>query len=525
MGHSERDRLGVRLCWAVAIAAVVLGLWFRLSGLTSAPLWLDESYSAFAADHDLSFIWTVVPKYDVHPPLYYSMLHVWDALFGNSLLVRRLLGLLCGSATIGVAAACGTTWGRLIGDGRTGRALIATMATALAALQPMMILMTQQVRPYPVMIAVYAVGILAILKIASARRADIWRAWAAVAFSAEALMLWLHSLGPFYAASVSIALIVVLLPKKPKVAQWLVLLAGQALVGLLYLPAALILRDQAPSWIQSSWLTFRPDKLLDDLATIYLTPSLVILSAGVTLLAIGITVAVRRGAGSAAAALLVLGFLPTSLALLTSWTLAPVFLPRTLSPSTIPILILIAGSLGIAPRWRQIVAALGLILILPFTRVDFQTMGLPPTEDWRGAVAWLSAHMNPGDVIWAYPNDGALPLTYAMRDLHRAFAVRQIPTNVPAIGYPGVHPDGGRATIALSVRQIDALVRTEAPRVHSTIWLLGLSPNDLMKNALGRSRTPIAYFERDAIKIVGMARRDAPATPASNGRRPAAIPR
>jgi mannosyltransferase len=511
-GHHRRQ---IALCWVAALVALGLGLWFRLSGLGSKPLWLDEAYSAFAADHDLSFIWTIVPRYDVHPPLYYSMLHFWDLAFGDALLARRLLGLLFGTATIAAAAACAATLAGLAGADRLGRALITAMVTALVALQPLMIIMTQQVRPYPVMIFVYTIGVLAVLRLlAVAGTADRrWRGWVGVAFAAEALLLWLHALGPFYAASLSIALAVALFRLKPGRSEWTGLIIGQLLVGLVYLPAALISTDQAPTWAHSSWLSFDPAKLGDALSTIYLLPGTAVAVAGVFAMAVGGIVLARRGAMSVGVALLVLGLLPTTLSLVASLTLAPVFLARTLSPAAVPMLLLMGASLAIAPQWRRIMMALLLVVLLPFAWADYRTIRLPPPEDWRGTVAWLSAHIKPGDIVWAYPNEGALPLRYASRDLHRDLPVRQIPADIPALAFPGSHPAGGRGAVSLSAAQIDALMRSDAARNPPTIWLLGVAseiydPADLMGRALGRTRVPIARFRRDEIEVVGLARRD-----------------
>jgi len=513
-GHHQR---GIALCWVVALVGLGSGFWFRLSGLGSKPLWLDEAYSAFAADHGLSFIWTIVPRYDVHPPLYYSMLHLWDLAFGDALLARRLLGLLFGTATIAAAAACAATLAGIAGADRLGRAMITTIVAVLVALQPLMIIMTQQVRPYPVMILVYTIGVLAILRLlaAAGTAGRRWRGWVGVVFIAEALLLWLHALGPFYAASLSIALAVALVRLRPGRTEWIAAIIGQVLVGLVYLPAVLILADQAPTWAHSSWLKFDPAGIGDALSTIYLLPGAAVTVAGLSAMAIGGVVLARRGAMAAGAALLVLGLLPTALSLVASLTVAPVFLARTLSPTTVPMLLLMGASLACALQWRRIIMALLLVVLLPFAWSDYRTTRLPPPEDWRGTVAWLSAHIKPGDIVWAYPNEGALPLRYAARDLHRDLPVRQIPADVPALAFPGAHPAGGRGAVSLSATQIDALMRSDAAQRPPTIWLLGLAseiydPADLMGYALGRTRVPIARFRRDGIAVVGFARRDRP---------------
>ena len=78
-----------------------LGLWLRIVHISLKPLWLDEAYSAFAAAHDLRFLWTVVPQYETHPPVYYSMLHGWTLLAGDSLIALRSFGVIGGMLALG----------------------------------------------------------------------------------------------------------------------------------------------------------------------------------------------------------------------------------------------------------------------------------------------------------------------------------------------------------------------------------------------------------------------------------------
>ncbi len=96
-----RGRLGF---WAAVALLVALGVALRAWGLGAAPLWLDEAYSAYAADHGWAFLWRVVPLYETHPPVYYSLLHLWVGLAGDGMLALRLLGLIAGCATLPVIA-------------------------------------------------------------------------------------------------------------------------------------------------------------------------------------------------------------------------------------------------------------------------------------------------------------------------------------------------------------------------------------------------------------------------------------
>lgn len=74
----------------VAAAAACLSF-FRIA---HQSIWNDESISLKFAKWPLAQIWEYVPKYDLHPPLYYSVLHLWTGLVGNSELAARGLSAL-----------------------------------------------------------------------------------------------------------------------------------------------------------------------------------------------------------------------------------------------------------------------------------------------------------------------------------------------------------------------------------------------------------------------------------------------
>ncbi|WP_174286317.1 hypothetical protein, partial [Sphingomonas bacterium] len=60
---SADTRVGSVATAALLAAAAIAGLMLRYRGIADEPLWLDEAYSAFAADHGWRFLWRVVPKY------------------------------------------------------------------------------------------------------------------------------------------------------------------------------------------------------------------------------------------------------------------------------------------------------------------------------------------------------------------------------------------------------------------------------------------------------------------------------
>lgn len=520
MAISVSERRSRGMAAIIAAAGVLAGILFRLHGAATYPLWLDEAYSAFAADHPFAFIWRMVPQYETHPPVYYSMVRLWGLLTGHGLLARRMLGLLCGLATLWVAGAVAARLGRQTRMGARERAWLIAATLILVALQPLLVGMSRQVRPYPVMILVYALSLLPLLRLVAdgVVRRPLSRAAIAGFFACEALMLWLHSLGPLFGLTMTLALAVAVLRPGLRRGDWAWLIGGQVIVGLLYLPAFLIMLHQARTWVKSGWVVFDAADVPGTVAQIWLDWNSWACLIGGALAVAGALLLLRRiGGVRLLGILLLMAVLPVLLSILLSATVSPVFLARTLSPAAIPALLLVA--LGLAWPGRRAWAALaGFVLVVgSMAGIDSELAKAGPPQDWYGALAWLEPRMAPGDVVWAYPNEGALPLAYALRDQRRVLPWRQVPAPMPALASPGFHPTGSMGAVSLYPAQIDALMRTSEARRPPTIWLLRLSPElydkgDVMLRALERERVQVGHFQSRQIDLTGL-RLKAPTAP------------
>lgn len=89
------DLLGVFLACALYAA-------FVLPSLTTASTYFDEGYSAYLARYDFLSI-AQYTALDVHPPLYYAILHMWQGVVGGGAVELRLMSLLFGFVTIAFA--------------------------------------------------------------------------------------------------------------------------------------------------------------------------------------------------------------------------------------------------------------------------------------------------------------------------------------------------------------------------------------------------------------------------------------
>ena len=75
------------------IVLIILGIIFISLSAFHTGLWFDESYSVAIAKHSFSEIWTITGG-DVHPPVYYWLLHIVYLIFGNNILMFRLFSVL-----------------------------------------------------------------------------------------------------------------------------------------------------------------------------------------------------------------------------------------------------------------------------------------------------------------------------------------------------------------------------------------------------------------------------------------------
>ena len=515
-GSVKQERVVIA---ALAVTLLVAAVLLRTRGTLHEPLWLDEAYSAYAAGKSWAFLWQMVPRYETHPPFYYSLLRLWTLGFGDSLAAMRALGIACGLATLPVLLLCGREIARLAGLDARRRRRFALALLALGALSPRLIDMAREVRPYPVLILVYALAILALLRVG--RRSAAGAPLAGRPFAAYllclALVLWLHNLGPLFAVSLTLGLAAMILRRTMTRGDALWLVGGHLLVGLVYLPALLIAWAQAPTWIHSTWLQFVPDQLFVlRLTGLYLLPGAAPILAGALLLLASALLLRRTGEGRRVAMLLsVAALLPVALSIAISLAVAPVFIVRTMTPVAVPTILLLGLGLASA-RWRWPVLAAFLVLAGEMAAIDLHAR--PPRQDWYGAVRWLAARHRPGDIVLAYPNEGALPFDRAVRDLGLVLPSRPIPTPVPSLDVGGWNPTGSRGVVSLPRPRLQAIAAEPALRAAPTIWLLRLGPNaydkgDMFLDALSAGHVRVARFSRDPIDIVGLSAR--PAAPAA----------
>jgi hypothetical protein len=283
------------------------------------------------------------------------------------------------------------------------------------------------------------------------------------------------------------------------------------MVGLLYLPCLMIIRHQAATWTVHTWLQFKLDwGLLDHLMTLYGVPGWIGFASLV--LAILALAALHRAPHGPrlAAMLLVLALVPPLIAVILSMTVAPVFVTRIMTATAVPALLLLAIGSTASGRYRLLGVGAGVLLGASLLGAGLQARMGPPMQDWYPAVDWLAKRFRPGDQIFAYPNEGKLPLQYALRDKGLAYPIRAIPRDVPALeDRHGTHPTGTRGVSSLPQAELHAIAEEPATKAIPTIWLLRLGaktydPGDLFLKELHRGRYIVRSWQDGPIDIIGL---------------------
>lgn len=120
------------------VGVLLLALGLRLYRIDAQSFWYDEGTSVVLATRDLPTIAQGAAA-DIHPPLYYFLLHYWEGLFGQSEAAVRSLSALMGVALVFL------TWGigkRLFGT------ITALAGALLVAVSPVAVYYSQETRMY-----------------------------------------------------------------------------------------------------------------------------------------------------------------------------------------------------------------------------------------------------------------------------------------------------------------------------------------------------------------------------------------
>jgi mannosyltransferase len=206
--------------WAILLTILLIGVCLRIYNLDGECIWSDEGFSIKLAAKD------------VHPPLYYILLHYWIDLFGDSEFSTRMLSVIFGVIAIFVMYMLGS----LIFEKKVG-----ILGSLILSISVFHIRYSQEVRMYTLLTLLAILSVYFYVKLLENRR-DLPTILGYIA--ATCLMMYTHCYGIFILVGQNVYYILLLFLKKankPNTKCWIVL---QTLVLILFTPWIFILINQ-----------------------------------------------------------------------------------------------------------------------------------------------------------------------------------------------------------------------------------------------------------------------------------------
>jgi len=383
-----------------------------------AGFWIDEGISVGISSHGFLDIPGVL-RLDGSPPLYYLLLHVWMAIFGDGQATTHVLSLGFALLAIPVAywAAAGT-FGRRAG----------LCAAILAAVNPFLTYYAQETRMYALASLLALVVAATIVRVFVFRR----RAFLPVFSLALAALMYTHNWGLFLAVGTVVALVPAWRETSDRRAFARDVVIAYGAVALLYAP-------WVPSLLFQAAHTGAPWAVRPSVAAIFgpiagilggeTVPLALLLAVGAGLATIvkgrpglasaaGEVVATGGEEGEAVAAVRrtavwVLVALPLA-GMVIAWTasqLSPAFASRYFAVFVGPVLLL--AGVGLAHAGRLGVITLAIVCALWF---DPRTTKLETKSDARLVAAKIKADVYPGDLVVSIHPEQTPVLHYYLPD-------------------------------------------------------------------------------------------------------------
>ena len=433
-----RGRLWRALTVIVLLAA---GGWFTVR-LANDSLWLDEAWSLWAVEPAAPGDALQRVADDVHPPLYFLLLHPWVRAAGDSEVAARLPSALMGVLCLALVYRLGRAWF----SARAGLA-----ATVVLAASGFFAYYAREARMYMLAALLATASIFAYARWLHAGGAR--GRWLYIAVTAA--LLYTHYFGVLIPIAQTAHYLLTRRAAKP----WLLLMAAVGAAFLPWMPFLLAqiagqpggLMQAIPTDVRSlaalaALLTNRQWALFGALAALALLP--------------GAWNRARRPSdqaseGGSAHALLVGLWAALPLALTLALNLAlPVYTPRNIFLVMPGVALLVGAGLG---RLRPPLAA-GLAALIVLAGLGARSTLLPDKFPWRDFVREMAAHYQPGEPVLIHQGEHLFTLPF------RYYFARQWPGEPEPISlYAMPMPPPGEA--------FEAALRA-ATEGHERVWLV-----------------------------------------------------
>ena len=457
----------------LAIAGGAFAL--RLVALGQRPIWYDEAFAVLYAEKPFAtMLYGTVTQVsgaaaDVHPLFFYTILHGWMEVVGQSPVAVRMLPALLGTATVVMICLLA----RRLFDGRAG-----LVAAAIAAIAPFQIYYSQEARMYALLgFAATTMTYFFVRAWTDNRRLD----WLAFGFLG-AMTLYAHNLGVMFVAGLDLWIAWVWLTQQGW--RWhrlqAVLLSHLLMIGL-FAPWLAIVpsqfgKIQQAYWVEQPGITQLVQTLLifhfaydNEALPGWLLPLALLASVLVLTMVLFELVRQRKNPrleleraewprNQRLWFLASLAFVPILVTFLAS-QVRPVYIIRALLPSSLAYYVLAAGvltarSVPKAIKWGLLVPS---VLIIAVSLANHYTYAQFPRPPFDRAAAYLRDHYERESAIVHSNKLSFLPTYYYDRSLPQAFIADEPLSPSDTLAYPTQQALGLFATpdLATATRDVD----------------------------------------------------------------------
>lgn len=389
----------------------------RLWGLDARPIWYDEAFSVFLAEHGPTAIVSGTAA-DTMPPGYYLLLYGWMNLVGQTPFALRMLSVGLSLVTLALVYAVAK---------RAFGSRAALWSLFLIALMPFQLYHAQELRMYTLLglgVLLYVYGVL-VLSLKTENTVPT-RAIACIAVG-TLIALYAHNLA--FAALLSGNAYFLVRRAWRKQAQ---LILGEFFGAIFFTPWLFYLPTQLDK-IQRAFWTSRPGVLevvqmvVEFTTHLPLPPPLIAFALILSVLVLVFTVwqlvkMTWRKTVPAVGLLVALALIPPILMLILSYLIRPVFVPRGAIASALLYAILVGAVIARGGRRVQRVLAMVVLVVagvlLPFY---YSAYGEWRRAPYIQADAFLRSDLQAGDVILHDNKLSFFPMHFYDRMLSQAF--------------------------------------------------------------------------------------------------------
>jgi mannosyltransferase len=484
--------------------SIVLGALLRFYQIGSQSLWLDESFSNWFSSITIHELWTVLPKTETNPPLYYTILKIWKYFFGTSELGLRSLSAVVSLGCIPLIF----IMGRFLGKSANGD-LVGSIAALFFAVSPIQIQYAQEARCYAMLTFATTLALCTFLWIIlhpTVACEPIFRKpfnmkhypskgmgssnllpWVTMVI-AITLTLWLHNTTILFIATLYLILMAWFCTELNFNSSFLLKMSAVSVVSfLLWAPYLVFLINQTKNAI----LPIPEPTLLSTVSTVawlFLGHSLswtsspseilkiVIFLLLISLSSLGLIGLWKKNGRYAS--ILILGAIwgPIVMELLFSILYRPIFLARTLIYISIPFYLAVAAGIMMLrnPGFRAVAIIIITLVSLKWTHTFYLSSEKEQKEPWD-KIAHSITEQGYGGVVLLLPNNLELPFSY-YANRTRNNNIQLLPLPFPTANF--LHPSPELASLgadvlkALQIRPANIPTIEDAITNKSPVWLI-----------------------------------------------------